>query len=307
VHVDERHDLGRLLALRPRAPAPDVDDELEYTETHLPLVVISSIGMLAVRAAVGFFIFTLAFTLRRTSEPAYIYGIAAALYGAGAFAGHSAAAVLRRRFREERLISLAIALPAAFTAVGVLGASVPLLMVISLLVGLSTTLARNAFDGLLQRRAPEALLGRAGARYETQFQLAWVFGGVIATPISLPAEVSMMLLTAIYVPAFVICMRGVSEADRFSAHDHGMIRAQERLSEAHGWWADGDRRVAILEASAAADLAGAVIGRPADDDARTELDELRRRALDHDGDLEDGDVRRAMQLADRIVNAPTSS
>ncbi len=297
---------GVALRVRPRAPVPTVDDELEYTETHLPLIVLSSIGMLAVRAAVGFFVFTLAFTLRRTSEPAYVYGIAAALYGAGAFAGHSAAAMLRRRFREERLISLAIALPAAFTAVGVLGASVPLLMVISLLVGLSTTLARNAFDGLLQRRAPEALLGRAGARYETQFQLAWVFGGVLATPISLPPEVSMMLLTAIYVPAFVIGMRGVTEADRFAGNDDAAGRARDRLIEAHRSWAEGDRRVAVIEASAAADLAATIVGREEDGEARQELEALRRRALDHTGEIDEADVRDAMQLAERLINAPTT-
>ena len=152
-----------VLRARPTTPAPDASDDLEYAETHLPLVVVSSIGMLAIRAAVGFFVFTLAFTLRRSSEPAYIYGAAAALYGLGAFAGHTAATVLRRWFTEERMIAIAIALPAAFTTVGILGASVPLLLVISLLVGVSTTLGRNAFDGLLQRRAPAALLGRAGA------------------------------------------------------------------------------------------------------------------------------------------------
>ena len=59
-----------------------------------------------------------------------------------------------------------------------LGVSVPLLMLIAALVGFSTTLGRNAFDALVQRVAPDALLGRAGARYETEFQLAWVFGGV---------------------------------------------------------------------------------------------------------------------------------
>ena len=144
-----------VLKVRPRArPVVAQEDELEYAETHLPVVVVSSIGMIAIRAAVGFFIFTIAFTLRRDSEPAYVYGVAAACYAVGAFIGHSAASMLRGRLREEQLIAVAIAAPAAFTAVGMLGVSVPLLMLIAALVGFSTTLGRNAFDALVQRVAP---------------------------------------------------------------------------------------------------------------------------------------------------------
>ena len=170
-------------------------DELQFTESLTPSIVVSSIGMMAIRAAVGFFIFTIAFSLRRDSEPAYIYGLAAASYAGGAFIGHSAATLLRGRLREEQMIAAAIAAPAVFTAVGILGVSIPLLLLIAGLVGLSTTLGRNAFDALVQRVAPETMLGRTGALYETEFQLAWVFGGIIATPISLPIEVSMTVLT----------------------------------------------------------------------------------------------------------------
>jgi hypothetical protein len=292
-----------VLRARPRsAPAP-VHDDVEYAETHLPTVVVSSIGMLAIRAAVGFFIFTLAFTLRRSSEPAIVYGLGAAAYGAGAFLGHTAATVLRRWFREEQLIGLSLALPAAFTAVGILGTSVPLLVVISGLVGLSTTLGRNAFDALLQRRAPEALLGRAGARYETRFQLAWVFGGVLATAISLPAEASMTVLTAIYVPALVVFVRGVREAHRFEGppQDH-LGGAHGRLAMAHQALEAGSVRVAIVDAAAAVDLAQSVAGpaaRVVDD--RRHLDALRAAAIDVQQTVTDADARRALQLADAIV------
>ena len=123
---------------------------------------VASVGMVAIRAAVGFFLFTLAFTLRRDSQPAFIYGLAAACYGIGAFTGHTVIGLLRRRFSEQQLIGLAIAAPAAFTAVGILGVSTPLLLVIAALVGLSTTLGRNAFDSLLQRRAPGGVARTCG-------------------------------------------------------------------------------------------------------------------------------------------------
>ncbi len=292
-----------VLRVRPvREVAPPPTDDLEYAETHLPTVIVGSGGMSAIRAAVGFFVFTLAFTLRRDSEPTYVYALAAGAYGLGAFLGHTAAAVLRRWLREEQLIALAIAAPAVFTAIGILGASVPLLMIISVLVGLSTTLGRNAFDGLLQRRAPEALLGRAGARYETRFQLAWVFGGVLATPISLPVEVSMMVLTAVYIPALVLFLRGEREARRHEdALPDPMIGAYDRLAEARTAWEAGRLRVAILDAASATDLALSVGGARHDHAAREALDSLRVTAIDPEATVRERDALRSLQLASRLI------
>jgi hypothetical protein len=293
-----------ILRARPRRTVPVTTDDVEYAETHMPTVVIASIGMMAIRAAVGFFIFTLAFTLRRDSEPTYVYGVAAACYGLGAFTGHTATAMLRRWLREEQLIGLAIALPAAFTVIGALGASVPMLMVISALVGLSTTMGRNAFDGLLQRRAPEALLGRAGARYETWFQLSWVFGGVLATPISLPVEISMMVLTGIYVPALIVFVRGLGEAQRFELTSRGRLSiAQQRLLAARQACEAGAFRAAIVDAFAATDLAQSVVGDWSEGLGRADLDELRRAAIDPGTVIGEPEAVRALQIADRLISS----
>jgi hypothetical protein len=188
--------------------------------------------------------------------------------------------------------------------VGILGVSLPLLIVISALVGLSTTMGRNAFDGLLQRRAPEALLGRAGARYETRFQLAWVFGGLLATAIILPVEVNMILLTAIYVPALVIFVRGIREAHRFEGppEDH-LGGAHVRLAMAHQAFAAGSLRVAIVEASAAVDLAQSVVGPGIGVDERRELDALRRAAIDVDQVIGEPEVADALRLAGGMIKA----
>jgi hypothetical protein len=301
--------VAAVVVLRARAQRtlPVTPDEVEYAETHLPTVVVSSVAMLAIRAAVGFFLFTLAFTLRRGSEPTVVYGLAAAAYGAGAFVGHTAATVLRRWLREVQMIGLAIAVPAVFAAIGVLGASVPLLVLIAGLVGMSTTLGRNAFDGLLQRLAPEALLGRAGARYETRFQLAWVLGGVVATPISLPVEVSMMVLTTIYVPAIVIFVRGVREAERIEQPEEFLGGAQVRMTGAHQALATGSLRVAVVEAAAAVDLAQSVVGDVFTREARCELDELRRRAIDPAQDLTEDDAARAVAIADTLVTVASQT
>ncbi len=299
--------LASFVVLRIRTPehVTVATDDVEYAETHLPMVLVASVGMMAIRAAVGFFLFTLAFTLRRDSQPAVIYGLAAACYGIGAFTGHTVIGLLRRRFSEQQLIGLAIAAPAAFTAVGILGVSTPLLLVIAALVGLSTTLGRNAFDSLLQRRAPEALLGRAGARYETRFQLAWVFGGAVATPISLAPEVSMMILTAIYLPGLAVFVRAIREARKFEgASVDALAGARQRVLMARHAWEAEEYRTAIIDASAAADLAQTVHGPFLDDDwdRRVLLDELRRAAIDPEQAVSTRDAIRALEAVSGLLD-----
>jgi predicted MFS family arabinose efflux permease len=304
--------LAAFVVLRIRTPrhVTIAADDVEYAETHLPVVFVGSVGMIAIRAAVGFFLFTLAFTLRRDSQPAIIYGLAAGCYGLGAFAGHTVTSLLRRRFREQQLIGMAIAAPAAFTAVGILGVSTALLLVIAALVGLSTTLGRNAFDSLLQRRAPEALLGRAGARYETRFQLAWVLGGALATPITLAPEVSMTILTGIYVPGLVVFVRALREARRFegTAAD-ALAGARQRVLMARHAWETEDHRAAIIDASAAADLAQAVRGPFSDQDraGRILLDELRRAAIDPERVISTHDAVRAIETVNNLLEGALRS
>lgn len=300
------------LTIRIRRSMPPPSEDLQLAESLTPSVVVSSIGMIAIRAAVGFFVFTIAFSLRRDSQPAYVYGFAVAIYAAGAFLGHTAATLLRGRFREEQMIAMAIAAPAIFTAVGILGASTPLLLVISGMVGLSTTLGRNAFDALVQRLAPETMLGRAGARYETEFQLAWVFGGVVATPISLPIEVSMTVLTAIYLPGLLLFLRATRTV-RLHEHDQTdpATVAAQRLVMGRRASELGSFRLAVIDASSAVDLlVGAEIGPTSADssgfaEARVVLESLRARAADPAATVDLDEASQALEIAARIVNPPS--
>ena len=47
-------------------------------------------------------------------------------------------------------------------------------------VALGANVGRQSFDSVLQRDAPDAARGRAFARFETIFQLAWVVGALFA-------------------------------------------------------------------------------------------------------------------------------
>ncbi len=287
-------------------PAPEVVlDEVEYAELHLPTVVVGSIGMMAIRAAVGFFVFTLAFTLRRASEPIWVYGVAIVVYLGGAFLGNLIAPVLRRRFEDQQLIALALGAPAVPTLIGILGVSRPLLLAIAALIGVSTTVGRHGFDSLIQHRAPEALRGRAAARYETRFQLVWALGGIIATPISFPAEVSMVVLTAVYVPALIVFLRASNAAQVFEQRSALDIdgRAAARLVSAEECLYGGVARLAIIEAAAAVDLARVADPALSARDEFAELEALRRDALGAGCALGDSAAEHAIALARSLLSS----
>ena len=291
------------LRVRPPVMPETVLTEVEYAELHLPTVVVGSVGVMAIRTAVGFFVFTHAFTLRRASEPAWVYGAAVVVYGGGAYFGSFAAPWLRRRFQDSQLIAIAIAAPTVPTVIGILGVSRPLLLAIAALIGLSTTLGRHAFDSLLQHRAPVALRGRAAARYETRFQLVWALGAVIATPITLPPEASMAVLTALYVPALIVYLRASNAAAIFEEKSLDVFgRAERRLVAAEQSLNGGADRVAVVDAAAAVDLARIADPAVGDQAACAELEHLRRTALDANALMTSDDAVRAVELADSLVS-----
>jgi hypothetical protein len=64
-------------------------------------------------------------------------------------------------------------------------------------VGLSSNAAKQAFDALVQRDAPDANRGRAFARFETRFQLAWVVAGVIPVLIVIPGWAGFLIVAIV--------------------------------------------------------------------------------------------------------------
>ncbi|MCU1501300.1 MAG: Major Facilitator Superfamily transporter [Ilumatobacteraceae bacterium] len=304
-----------IVRLHPVEIERPVPEDVEYAEMHLPTVIVGSIGFMAIRGAVGFFVFTMAFTLRRASEPTWVYAAALGVYGTGSFIGNVITPLLRRKYQEQTLLSLAISAPALLALVGVLGVSRPLLLAVACLVGLSTTLGRHAFDALLQSRAPAASRGRAGARYETRFSLAYVLGAVAATPIRLPAEASMAVLSVIYIPALVVFIRAFGRARRVERMSAGasLQTAFVRLTNAEELHRAGDVRAAVIESFAAVDLAQLADETIGGTRQRTELDALRVLALGRDPTVSDADAERAISLARvllsrrsvKVVTTPT--
>jgi MFS family permease len=283
---------------------------VEFAELHEPSLVLGAGVMIVVRAGVGYFVFMLAFGLRRASEPVWVYAAAAFAYGAGSFIGNVMAPWMRRRFHDERLLEVALGAPAIACAFAVVGVSRPMITLIAAVIGVSGSLARRAFDSLLQRTAPDALRGRMFARYETWFQLGWVAGALVATAITLPTSVSMGFLTALFVPAMALYLRSARAAGRV----HAVIAPEpgrpsfglDRLRAAEQWHRLGHSRMAIVEAAATGDVVRVQTLLADEPRAITErLDALRFRAVDVTMVVLAEDADEALALARLLV--PTST
>ena len=198
-----------LLLPRPsrRAPAPLA---VEAQELRAPRLVRAATAMAGLRAAVGFLLFHLGFALRTADEPAWFFGTVFVAGGLGALVGSVGAPWMRRRMPEERLLLVAVVVP----AVGALVASPAILRVGALVIaaglGGGAAIGRQAFDSLVQRDAPDADQGRAFARYETRFQLAWVLGAIIPVATRPPFWLGVLFLS---VALTLVALRYATSSD----------------------------------------------------------------------------------------------
>jgi MFS family permease len=157
---------------------PETKGERVALHTRSILAAGSAMGLL--RGAVGFFTFFAAFVLKTQHEPAWIYGLVLMMSALGTGIGSVLAPILRRRTREEWILAGALVAPGIPLVFAARSYGRPALVLAAVAIAASAATARLAFDSLLQRDGPEQARGRAFARFETRFQLAWVLGGLLA-------------------------------------------------------------------------------------------------------------------------------
>jgi len=164
---------------RTRLPAPADErlQKLERDEMHTPSILLGSSAFAVLRACVGFLVFFSAFSLKHDIVALGFVGAAAYV---GNFGGVLIAPPLRRSVREEVILASSLVLPASFALVGALIAGSAGFVLAAFAIGIGAAAGRLGFDSLLQRDGPDAVRGRAFAKFETRFQLVWVIGGVIA-------------------------------------------------------------------------------------------------------------------------------
>ena len=170
-----------LLALKiPRPTRPwRPETQQERAGLHAPSIVLAGTAMGVLRGCVGFVTFLLAFALKARGEPAWFYGAVLAVSAVGGFVGLLAAPRLRRRVREEVILDVSLLLPALVVLFAARSAGRIADLVAASVIAAAAAAGRLAFDSLLQRDAPDAVRGRAFARFETRFQLIWVAGALL--------------------------------------------------------------------------------------------------------------------------------
>lgn len=176
------HTLGAVFVARvPRTlPAGVPRSAAAVQELHAPPLVLAASSMGMLRAAVGFLAFAVAFSFKRGGEAAWLYGLVLAAGAVGGLGGTFVAPVARRSAREEPLLLAALGTVAVAGLAGAVWFGTPAVVLASAVVGLGATGGRQAFDSFVQHAAPDADRGRAFARFETRFQLAWVLGALLA-------------------------------------------------------------------------------------------------------------------------------
>jgi Major Facilitator Superfamily len=173
--------IPRRIVVAAQKPQP-----VEEAELRSSGIVLAASAMALLRAIVGFLTFQIAFWFRNEGAPTLWFGVVLVFSAVGTLAGNAIGPVVRRQFREERMLSVALGLTAIAGIVTALLAGRSIAALLSAVVGFSAALARLAFDSIVQRDAPDANRGRAFARFETRFQLGWVIAAFLPVVIPIP-------------------------------------------------------------------------------------------------------------------------
>ena len=194
-------------AMNLRAPPPRTPTRPRTVgrRGRIPALTVPAIGAVGMRAASGFLLFLLAFSLRRGGQPAWWFAVLAGAAVAGGFLADMVAPRFPRTVREEAMVVSCLLAAGLAASAAFQWYSLPVLAVFATVAGAATEFGRLAFQSLMQRQAPEGALGRVFVRYEVLFQLAWVAGAFV--PAILPIEfrggilalaVFYLLLTAVW-------------------------------------------------------------------------------------------------------------
>jgi hypothetical protein len=165
---------------------------------RIPALTLPAIGAVGMRAASGFLLFLLAFSLRRGGQPQWWFAVLAGASVAGGFLADLVAPRFPRKVREEAMVISCVLGAGLVAGVAFEWFSLPVLAVFAVVAGAATEFARLAFQGLMQANAPEGALGRVFVRYEVLFQLAWVAGAFLPALLPIGFRAGILALAGFY-------------------------------------------------------------------------------------------------------------
>lgn len=146
-------------------------------------VVTALAGNATIRVLTGFLMMFAAFAVRAQHEGAAftqlaLLGVIAAGAGVGSFAGNAIGARITVGHPETVVIGCVIATLTS-TLVATVAPGVGTAALVGLVGAMSSALAKNSLDAVIQDDLPEESRASAFGRSETALQLTWVFGGAV--------------------------------------------------------------------------------------------------------------------------------
>jgi MFS family permease len=188
--------VGAVFATRlPRVQvAAEKPSQVERQELRSAGIRLAASAMALMRCAVGFLVLLLALSYK--DHQLHLWAVSAAVVAAqaGVLAGAWLAPRLRNSFSEARIVVGSLAATLLGGAVAALLGNLAGAFLLSFLLGVTSGTAKQAFDALVQRDAPDANRGRSFAKFETKFQLAWVFGAAIPLIFRFPLVVGYTIV-----------------------------------------------------------------------------------------------------------------
>jgi hypothetical protein len=176
-----------IVAATPEQPA-------EKVQLHSVGLQLAAFAMTVLRASVGFVFFLLAFWLRSQTAGTAWFGLAVGLSAIATIIGNALAPRIRSRVREELMLVGALGLSAVAGIVAAVMSGVAAGVMLAVVVNFSAAVGRLAFESIVQRDAPQANRGRAFAKFETRFQLAWAMAGLIPVIIEIPGWAGFLVV-----------------------------------------------------------------------------------------------------------------
>jgi hypothetical protein len=202
-------------ALRlPAVATPDAEaDAVEDAADASPAIRGERVAMAGIRTIVGLVTMLCAFALRGGNAsgeewPQWYFGVVVALAVVGGLVGASLAPRLRERLAEERILLGAVLTVFSVGLVAVLTSGLAAFSTLAFGAAVASATGKQAFDSLVQRGTPDLNRGRLFARFEAQFQVAWVLGALVPVAIHMSVSTGGILVCVVALVALAAFLAG---------------------------------------------------------------------------------------------------
>lgn len=145
-------------------------------------VILAQVAMAGMRASSGFLTALVVFGFRRDHAPIIWYGLVAVASVGGNLGGATIAPFLRDRISEKRLVGITAVMIGIVAVIATQLSGLherPAALILAVSIGVGASVAKTAFDAIVQRETPDYDRSRLFARFESIFQLVWVLGALI--------------------------------------------------------------------------------------------------------------------------------